>query len=410
MTLYDTIAGVFTLAAFFAYLNNRLVRLPTTTAIMAGALATSLVIILLAKLGYHDYSSRLIFVMNHLDFRAVLMQGMLSFLLFAGALRIELNHLKACKWEIATLALPGTIISTFLIAILVYYLLPYLNIELPWLYCLFFGALISPTDPIAVMALFKQLGAPMKLDITVTGESLFNDGVGIVIFITLYQLAFSGEAVTLKNVSLLFLRETVGGIAYGVALGALGQYLLKTTTNIKVAILVTLAMTTAGYSLANMLHVSGPIAMVVAGILVGNRCPILTSYESSLGNFWEVIDELLNVILFMLIGFEILVLEHQFPHLIAGLLSIPIVLCVRYFTVSVPIIWFMLKGKKYPRFYRAILVWGGLRGGLAVALALSLPASTYRNLILMMTYAVVTFAIIVQGLSIRPLIKKATAA
>ncbi len=408
MSLYTVIAVLFTVAVALTYLNCRFIKLPTTIAIMAGSLGISLCLIVLSRLGFNEVGA---FAANRLaaiDFHHFLMDGLLSFLLFAGALTVNINDLAQRKWEIGVLAFLGTLASTFLVGILSYYVLNAMAFHISFLNCLLFGALISPTDPIAVLAMLKELNAPRSLEVTVAGESLFNDGVGIVIFITLYELAFSGHHPSITSVSLLFLREAVGGILYGAALGLLAFWLMRPLKNHKVEILMTLAVATGGYALAQAIDISGPLAMVVAGIFIGNKGRKFNMSHTSrdnLDNFWELVDEILNALLFLIIGFEILVLPVNRWYFVAGLLAIPMVLLVRYVIVALPMSLFKLR-KKYAPHTINIMVWGGLRGGLAVALALALPASNDRNLIITMTYAVVVFAILVQGLTIKPLVKK----
>lgn len=406
MSLYTLMSIIVTIAAMIAYLNSRFLKLPTTIAIMSGSLLISLVLLTVGQFGHDALEVQVGQMLLRLDFRKLLMEGMLSFLLFAGALTVDFSSLKDSKWEIITLASLGTIASTFIIGTLVFYLLPFLGYPLPYLECLLFGALISPTDPIAVLAIFKEIGAPKQLDVTVSGESLFNDGVGIVLFLTLYQLTYGQGAPTIASVSLLFLRQAIGGIFYGIALGVLGYKLIKPIDDYKVEILITLAMATGGYVLANAIDISGPLAMVTAGIFIGNKgrgFSMSTHTRENLDNFWELVDEILNAVLFLLIGLELLAIKHEHWQFVAGLLAIPIVLMSRFVIVSLPMHFFKLK-KQYPPNFTKILVWGGLRGGLAVALALALPVSPARDLILTMTYAVVIFAIIVQGLTIKPLL------
>lgn len=397
-----------TLTTFFGWFNARYIKIPTTIAIMAGSLLLSLVFLILGQLGFHEIEQLVASELIKFNFREFLIQGVLSFLLFAGALTIHLDHLRACKWEIGILASLSTLASAFIVGVLIYYLLDITAFHLPFIYCLLFGALISPTDPIAVLAIFKEVKAPIKLEVTVTGESLFNDGVAIVMFLTLYQIAFNGETASWDHIALLFLRQTIGGILYGILLGCLAYKLIKPLDDYKIEILLTIAIPTGGYAISEFLGISGPLAMVAAGIFMGNRgrkFAMKKSTRENLDNFWELIDEILNAILFLLMGLELLVFNLSHQHLMLGLLAIPLVLAVRYVTVFIPIALFKLK-KRYPRHYINILTWGGLRGGLAVALALALPDSEYRHLILTMTYCVVVFSVIVQGLTVKALVKR----
>ena len=297
--------------------------------------------------------------------------------------------------------------ATILIATIIYYIFPLFNLHINYIYCLLFGALISPTDPIAVLALFKELGAPEKISVIVEGEALFNDGVGIVIFLTIYQLAFTGKAVTWESTTLLFLKQALGGMCYGMGIGLLAYWLIKPIDDHKIEILITLLIVTVAYTFANSIGISGALAMVVAGIFVGNRGRKFSMSKrtvESLDIFWGIVEEIINAALFLLIGLELLRISFDKYQLIAILMTIPLAIFVRFVTVGVPMSIFKI-WKKYDKGTNRILIWGGLRGGLALALALSLPSGSYRNLILEMTYAVVVFAIIVQGMSIRSLIK-----
>lgn len=397
-----------TIAIGFAYINHRFVKMQTTIALMTASLLIAMGLIVFGQLGFGLIERHIHDIVSQIDFHGLLMHGMLSFLLFAGALHIDLNHLLDHKWEIGVLATVGTIISTGIIAGLAYYLLHFLGVNIPFIYCLLFGALISPTDPIAVLATFKKLNAPKKLDAKVAGESLFNDGVGIVMFLSLYEIAFSGTDFTWAGVTQLFAQQAFGGVIYGIALGVLAYKLIESIDDHKIEILITLAITTGGYSLAEQLNISGPLAMVVAGIFIGNKGRKFSMGKKSreaLDMFWELIDEILNAVLFLLIGFELLLVEANKVEIVAALLAIPMVLSVRALTIGIPFSLFKLR-KKYLPYTARIMVWGGLRGGLAVALALALPANEYRNLILAMTYAVVAFAVIVQGSTVKILIER----
>lgn len=395
-----------TIAISIGYINQRFFKLQDTIAIMSGSLLLSLFLIILHHLGYTTFFDLTHSWLNQLNFQDLLLKGMLNFLLFAGALTIDFYTLRSQKWEIATLASISTIVSTLMIGTLAFYLLPLLNLSLPYLYCLLFGSLISPTDPIAVLTTFKKLGVSKKISMCVAGESLFNDGVGIVLFMTLFQLTFDHVAITPANIATLFCQEAIGGILYGIALGWLTYYLIRKLTTINSIVLVTIASVAGGYSLALSLNISGPLAMVASGILVGHqgRRNLSLSLFSNLDHFWEIIDELLNAILFVLIGFELLNVHTGYSGIIAGLIAIPTVLAVRLITISIPMKLLQFKNQHEPKII-TILTWGGLRGGLAVALALSLPDSTYRDLILTLTYSIVTFAIVVQGITIQYIVK-----
>ncbi len=405
-TIYTVLALFMTLTVLIAYLNHRFIRMQPTIALMFSALLISLCLIFLAPFGLQN---QLRLLLGKLDFHSLLMNGMLSFLLFAGALTVDLKDFLQQKWEIGVLAGFGTFASTFIIGFLIYFTLPLFGIHLDLLYCLIFGALISPTDPIAVLAMCKELKAPAKLNAAIAGESLFNDGVGIVIFLSIFQLLFSAKSLSLSQVSLLFLQQALGGIAYGFALGLLSYWLIKPLKDTKVEILITLAIVTGGYSAAQFLQVSGPLAMVVAGIFLGNTGKYFAmnkKMNQALFEFWEIVDEILNAILFLLIGFELIMITYDAKHIICALLAIPIALFARWLVVLIPLSIFK-KWRKYSDHVIKILTWGGLRGGLAVALALSLPAIdiAQRSYVLSMTYGVVLFSILIQGTTIKPLVK-----
>lgn len=407
MNFYTIASSILTIAIIIGYINHRFIKMQTTTAITIGALIISFALIIIGMFGFTGLEHNVTNMLHQIPFHDVLIKGMLSFLLFAGALRIDINHLFEQKWEIGILAFVGTIVSAILVGSLIYYVLPLFGIHISFIYCMLFGALISPTDPIAVLATFKELGAPKKLTVIVEGESLFNDGVGIVIFITIYQLAFTGHAITWQATSLLFLRQAIGGIVYGIAVGLVAYWLIKPIDDHKIEILITLLVVTAAYTFANFIGISGPLAMVVAGIFIGNRGRNFSMSKKtveSLDTFWELVEEILNAALFLLIGLELLTIHIDHYLLIAAALAIPLVLLVRILIVTIPMSIFKI-WRTYPNGSVRVLIWGGLRGGLAFALALALPVGPHRNLILGMTYAVVAFAIVVQGITIRPLVE-----
>lgn len=398
-------------AVMIGYINHRFIKLQTTTAITLGALIISFVLIIIGQFGFQGLENKTTLMLSKINFHNLLINGMLSFLLFAGAIRININNLLKQKWEITVLAFLGTIFSALLLGILTYYVLPIFGIRIDFIYCMLFGALISPTDPIAVLATFKELGAPKNLTVIVEGEALFNDGVGIVIFITIYQLATTGHHITFEATSLLFLRQAIGGILYGIGTGLVAYWLIKPINDHKIEILITLLIVTAAYTFANHIGISGPLAMVVAGIFIGNRGRNFSMSPTtihSLDTFWELVEEILNAALFLLIGLELLTIHIDKYLIIAALLAIPMALLVRTIIVALPISIFK-KWRKYPPATIRILIWGGLRGGLALALALALPQNPHRALIIGMTYAIVAFAIVVQGITIGPLVKKTKA-
>ena len=396
-----------TLAALFAYLNHRFVRLPTTIGIMLIALCLSLVLLLLGETGWIDARPYVAWLTRDVDFYTTLMHGMLSFLLFAGALHVNLNDLERQKWLIGFLATIGVIVSTCIIGGLSYLVLMGLGLQIPFIYCLLFGALISPTDPIAVLGILKTSAAPKSLNIKITGESLFNDGVGVVVFLVLLGIASGGQELNMTSIASLFIQEAIGGIVMGLLLGYLTYVLLKGVDNYQVEVMLTLALVMGGYGLANALHLSGPIAMVVAGLMIGNHGRLLAMTDKSrehLDGFWELIDEILNAVLFVLLGLEVMVLSFQAEYVLAALAIIPMVLFARFVSVSLPVI-LMKPFRSFTPNVIQVMTWGGLRGGISVALALSLPAGDQREVILAITYAVVLFSILVQGPSLGPVIR-----
>ncbi len=401
-------AALITLAALFSYLNHRFIGLPNTIGVMLIALLFSLALLVAGKLGVEDFSQRAEQLVAAVDFNVALMHGMLSFLLFAGALHVNLDDLAHSKWVIASLATGGVVVSTCLIGSLVWVLLRLLGFDVSFLYCLLFGALISPTDPIAVLATLKTVGIEKSLETKITGESLFNDGVGVVVFLVLLNLVTQPGDVSSGGVIVLFLQEALGGALFGLGAGYLAYLLLRSVDNYQVEILITLALVTGGYSLAMALHTSGPIAIVVAGLVVGNQGRLQAMSERTrehLDTFWELMDEILNAILFVLIGLELLILKFTMGYLVAGVLAIPVVLAARVVSVGLPVGLLRLRRDLGPHVVK-ILTWGGIRGGISVALALSLPPGPARDIFLAMTYIVVVFSIVVQGLTVGRVVRR----
>ena len=401
MSLFEIAAILITLAALFSYFNERYVGLPSTIGLMFISLVISLGLIAMANFGL-DVESRAESVLADIDFSELLLHGMLGFLLFAGALHINLGDLLQQKWIISSLATAGVLTSTLIVAPLTWILLRSLGLDLPFIYCLLFGALISPTDPIAVLGILKSANAPKSLETKITGESLFNDGVGVVVFIVLLDIVRGGHEIDAAQLLLFFLQEVVGGAVFGLATGFLVYWMLKSLDNYPVEILLTMALVTGTYALAETLHLSAPIAVVVGGLLIGNQGRALAMSEKTcehLDSFWELLDEILNAVLFVLIGLEILVLQFNLSYLLAGLAAIPLVLAARWVSVGIPISLLRLRREFSPHVVK-IMTWGGLRGGISVALALSLPSGPERDLILAVTYTVVVFSILVQGLTI----------
>ena len=407
MQILNTIAILLTLSAVFSYLNYRFIKLPTAIGIMLISLVLSLLLLASGKLGIFDIADQASKLINSIDFHTTLIDGMLSFLLFAGALHINLNDLSKQKWVILILATVGVVSSTFMIGAMSWVILNAFELNISFIYCLLFGALISPTDPIAVIGILKTVGVPKSLEIKISGESLFNDGVAVVVFLVLLGIATGQNEATVSSIGLLFIQEAIGGAVYGFIIGGLCFYMLRSVNNYQVEILLTLALVTGGYAFAHTLHVSGPIAMVVAGLLIGNHGRILAMSDSTrehLDTFWELIDEILNAVLFLLIGLEVLILVYHTEYFLSALAIIPVVLLSRFISVSIPI-QVMKKVREFSPGVTRLMTWGGLRGGISVALALSLPQGLEREVILAVTYAVVIFSILVQGLTLGSLAK-----
>lgn len=390
-------------SALFSYLNVLFLKLPTTIGLMIIAMIFT-VGISISSLFTDVILNNAVNIIGAIDFKKVLLEVMLSFLLFAGALHTKFSHLKVQRYPILMFATVGVLISTFLIGTSAYYLLNYMQLPISYLQALLFGALISPTDPIAVLGILKKAGAPKKLETKIVGESLFNDGVGVVIFLTLFQLASSPDnEISMTHIGFVFLEEVGGGILLGLALGYVTYLMLKSIDNYATEVMLTLAMVMGGYLLASSLHFSGPLAMVVAGLFVGND----TRRESSMSEiteryvdkFWELLDVIFNAILFVLIGLEVLILSFEGNYILAGMILIPIALLCRYLALLGPIELFKKKLDFVPR-TGLIMTWGGLRGGISIALALSLTTEMNRELIVAITYIIVVFSIIIQGLTV----------
>ncbi len=404
--MFEIVAVFISIAAIASYLNYKFFKLPSTIGLMAIGLIMSLGLIGLQYLGVDTRGFAEGFL-GKIDFGETLMKGMLSFLLFAGALKININDLAKQKFVVATLATVGVILTTFLVGSILYMIFYFVNLSLPYIYCLIFGALIAPTDPVAVMAILKTVKTSKSLETKIAGESLFNDGVGVVVFTVVAGLAVGSSSSSFIHVFTLFFQEAIGGIVFGLGLGLIGYFLLKDVNDHLVEILITLALVCGGYALAMKIHTSGPIAIVVTGLLIGNygrRFAMSENTRMHLDQFWELIDELLNTVLFLWIGLEILILTFSTQLFLIGLFAIPVTLFARLFSV-----WLVVNTLKYRRQFSdrviRILTWGGLRGGISIALALSLPTSDERDLIVAITYVVVVFSILVQGLTIKKVIQ-----
>ncbi len=413
MRTFDLIAILIVLAALFSYINLKVLRLPSAIGLMALTLLFSVAVFVAGQF-LPAVGARVDPLLIQLDLNEALLHGMLGFLLFAGALHVDLGDLARHFRPIAALATFGVLISTAVVGALAWGMLTLIGQPIRFLDCLLFGALISPTDPIAVLGLLKRVGVPKALEVQIAGESLFNDGVGVVVFTGLLGVASGLDQPDVAHVALLFVRETVGGALFGVAIGLLVFLMLRSVDEYKVEIFLSLALVAGGYALADAWHLSGPIAMVVAGLMIGNHgrnFAMSATTNERLDQFWELIDEALNAVLFVLIGLEVLALPFTPRNLIAGLLVIPIVLAARLVSVGLPVRVLRRSVRFEPSTVR-ILTWGGLRGGISVALALSVPsgppsvAAPRRDLIVAMTYVVVVFSIVVQGLTVGPLTRR----
>lgn len=418
MSVYYTLCFLSAAAMLIAFINSKIGKMQTTIAITAGSMMLSLLILIAGQNDWFHLTEIASNTVSSINFEDFLLKGILGFLLFAGGLGIKLPNLKDQRWEITVLALGATLFSTFFIGFVLYGFCQLIGIHFNLIYCLLFGALISPTDPIAVLAIVKKLDAPKRISTQIEGESLFNDGFGLVIFVTIFTIAFGTETPTVGSVALLFIQEAIGGIAYGFALGLLFHYLISATDDHSMELLLTIGMPTAGYAFAEVIHVSGPLAMVVSGIMIGNWTRFIgfsKESEDHLDHFWELVDEFLNGVLFLLIGMSMLLFEFHKEDWILMAFSIPLVLAARYLSVFFSYIGFK-RYRKYNPWSVRILTWGGLRGGLALAMALSIPSGIWviqdklidvKEIVLVMTYSVVVFSILVQGSTITPMIEKA---
>jgi CPA1 family monovalent cation:H+ antiporter len=401
------IAILISLSAVLAYLNIRFLKLPSTIGVMFLSLLLSLVLLFgAAATPVDDYLKTLLI---KIDFSGFLLDFMLGFLLFAGALHTDLNKLKKSRASILTFATLGTLLSTFIVAVALYFLVPLFYREISFIYCFLFGALISPTDPIAVLSILKKAGISESIETKITGESLFNDGIGVVLFLTILNIAREGiEEISTAEVALLLTQEIGGGILLGLVLGFIGFRMMKAIDHYQTEILISLAMVMAGSAIAPLFHFSGALAMVVAGLFIGNigtAEAMSAQTKDYIEKFWEMVDETMNAILFVLIGLELLIIPFELSFIFIGLISIIILLMARWISLVVPSSVFTFR-YEFPKNTYLIMTWGGLRGGISIALALSVPEAMERNLFVSVTYIIVLFSIIVQGLSLEKLVNR----
>lgn len=402
MDIYITITILLTLSAAFAYVNHRFIKMPFVIGLFFQSTIVSL-LILMSRFWFTQPFNDFKLIIAQTDISKFILEIMLGFLLFAGSLHTDWPNVKKQLKPIVVLAVGGVIISTLIIAGLLYGLCSALNLQIDFIYCLLLGCLISPTDPIAVLGILTKAGVPKKIESIIVGESLFNDGVGVVLFIALLETLNSGSgAINYSNFGLLFLQEAVGGIIFGLGIGFILHKLLESIDHYQTELLLTIAFVMAGYSLCTYLHLSGPLAMVVMGLLIGNYKTSLAMSDTTkeyVHKFWELVDVILNAVLFILIALVLVVISFKSQYFIIGLIAIPIILLTRIIVVYIP--KFLL-----PRTFNInhkdarLIIWGGLRGGLSIALVLSLPASEEKNLLVVATYICVLFSILVQGLTI----------
>lgn len=407
--LFDAAAILIVLAAALGYLNHRVFKLPSSVGLtVMGAVASLLVIAFDAMIPGSTLAPSVEGFLTGIDFHATLMEGMLSFLLFAGALHVDWAEMRKGRWPILVLSTVGVLLSTLIVGFGFQFLTITMGISVPLIWCFVFGALISPTDPVAVMGVLKRAAVPPTLQATVAGESLFNDGVGVVVFAILLSIALGTEPFSLANATTAFLQEAGGGILLGLVIGWIAFRAMRSIDDYNVEVMISLAVVMGGYSFAHFIHVSGPVAMAVAGLVIGNAA---VSYAMSdltrdyLLKFWALIDEILNAVLFLLIGLEVIAIAADPRLLLLGLIAIPLVIIARILAVGAPL-FAMRPILNLGKLALPTLVWGGLRGGISVALALSLPDGPPRTIILAATYVIVLFAVIVQGSSVGWLIAR----
>lgn len=411
LSLFEIAALLLVLSGLFGWFNHTVLKLPHTIGLLVMALVASIALLALENafpvLGITDTLQDAI---GQIDFYSTVMEGMLAFLLFAGALHVDFSFLRSQAWAIGLMASLGVIMSTFIVGTGLYILSGLFGMQVPFIWALVFGALISPTDPVAVLSLLKSINVPAALEAKIAGESLFNDGVGVVVFVILLTIATSsgGDGVTVFEIASLFVVEALGGALLGAVTGWIAYRLMSTMDEHMLEILLSLGIVAGTYALALRFHLSGPIAVVIAGLLIGNRGAAVAMSEhtrSSMFSFWELVDEILNSVLFLLIGLEVLVISLDPSFAWLAIATIPLVVFSRFISVSIPILVLSLR-QTFTAGAIPVLTWGGLRGGISVALALSLPAIPEKPLLLACTYAVVLFSIIIQGLTVKSVVNR----
>ncbi len=412
LSLLQTVAVLLTITAVFAWTNNKVFKLPNTIGLLVMGLLASLVLVGF-EFAFPQVSifHQLTDNVRNIDFSFALLDGMLAFLLFAGALHVDFSKLHSRSLIVGCMATIGVVISTMIVGLGVWWVSRLLGAPIPFIWALVFGALISPTDPVAVLSTLKAVAVPQTLETDMIGESLFNDGVGVVLFAILLSIAAGGQdelTLTVTHVAHLFFVEALGGAALGLVTGYIAYRAMRMIDEYGIEVLISLALVTGSYSLASSVHLSGPIAVVVAGLIIGNRGKKEAMSETTrnyLYAFWTLVDEILNSVLFLMIGLEVLVLKFEMSHMQVALAVIPIVLAARLLAVALPVLALM----PFTHFVRgtiAILTWGGIRGGISIALALSLPDVPERPTILAATYSVAVFSIVVQGLTLAAVARK----
>ncbi|MFA9407220.1 MAG: cation:proton antiporter [Candidatus Dadabacteria bacterium] len=412
MSLFTVFAIVITLTAIFSYLNEIYIKLPGTIGIMLASLISSIIFLVLGSIGFGHtrWATDLIVAA---DFNHLFMNGMLSFLLFAAASRVDVGKLKEFAWTIAYLATVGIVISSLFIGFSMYWIVSQFGVDLPILYAILFGAIISPIDAVVVIKIIKRVDAGNTMETIITGEALFNDAAAVVLFVLLLGLASGTTSMTTMAIGEFFLREALGGLALGLVLGYVVHFMIvqiiyKGSDNHIVIILLMLGLVSGGYTLAGLLDVSGPLTSVVSGLFLAKsrHDAIGTKHEHShyVRDFWEVVDEVLNAVLFVLIGLEVLILDFKQTYFLGCSLVIPIIIIARYVSVEFPLVLLRFF-RPIPKIKGLIMTWSGIRGGVSIALALSLPDDSPRDILLVLTYIVVVFSILVQGLTLGPAVK-----